>query len=102
MRTDALRRVEDGVRAEGEASTTVAGTQPKGCFVVAASVMKKRTNQEMPCQEMSCAARSGRQVCRQAEVPGPQVPRNTVSGLVKPMKGQTIQGVAGPALKVNP
>ena len=44
----------------------------------------------------------GRQVCRQAEVPGPQVPRNTVSGLVKPMKGQTIQGVAGPALKVNP
>ena len=47
-------------------------------------------------------ARSARQVCRQAEVPGPQVPRNTVSGLVKPMKGQTIQGVAGPALKVNP
>ena len=44
----------------------------------------------------------GRQVCRQADVLGPQVPRNTASGLVKPMKGQTIQGVAGPALKVNP
>ena len=97
MRTDALRRVEDGVRAEGEASTTVAGTQPKGCFVVAACVMKKRTNQEMP-----YAARSGRQVSRQADVLGPLAPRNTASGLVKPMKGQTIQGVAGPALKVNP
>lgn len=69
---------------------------------LATCVMKKRTNQEIPCQEMPCAARSGRQVCRQADVLGPQVPRNTASGLVKPMKGQTIQGVAGPALKVNP
>lgn len=73
------------------------GHKPKGCFVVAARVMKKRTNQEMP-----CATRSGRQVCGQADVREPQAPRNTVSGLVKPMKGQTIQGVAGPALKVNP
>ncbi|SCM71979.1 hypothetical protein KL86DES1_20323 [uncultured Desulfovibrio sp.] len=73
------------------------GHKPKGCFVIAARVMKKRTNQEMP-----CATRSGRQVCGQADVREPQAPRNTVSGLVKPMKGQTIQGVAGPALKVNP